>query len=156
MHITTYELKASAVEIETGPRFFLVVLSFFQKEAKLTQVLLDKWFASVSEIGEVCGADEKLKNNVIKAVDKLTRKFASEAFFYIDNIQSIQRSVLKLGMKPYDVKGVISSFIDKFINEVNVCIDDVVEADLDIRRKMRNMQLSSERKVSSDEDEDED
>jgi hypothetical protein len=51
---------------------------------------------------------------------------------------------------------VISSFIDKFINEVNVCIDDVVEADLDIRRKMRNMQLSSERKVSSDEDEDED
>jgi hypothetical protein len=83
----------------------------------------------------------------------VTRKFASEAFFVIDSMQSIQRAVRKLKKSRYEVKGVISNFIDKFIKEAQTCIDDVVEADLDIGRKVWNLQLSSERKVSSDEDE---
>jgi hypothetical protein len=155
LNIHTYKLEPSAVEKDTAPRFFLVMLSYFPEQKMLTQVLLDKWSGLVSDINDASGDDEELKKNLIHAVNKVTRKFASEAFFVIDSMQSIQRAVRKLGKSRYEVKGVISNFIDKFIKEVQTCIDDVVEADLDIGRKVWNLQLSSERKVSSDEDDDE-
>ena len=152
MNINTYELKPSAVGEDTAPRFFLVMFSYFTEGKGLTKDLIDKWAALFAEINEACVDDEDLKKSVIRAVDKVTRKFASEAFFVIDSMQCIQRSILKLGKSKYEVRSVISNFIDKFMTEVDTCINDVVEADTDIKRKMWNIKLTSEKKVLPDEE----
>jgi len=130
-----------------APRFMCVIFSFFERlEPSFVLEKLNAWERILMNIEDACVDDDKLKRKVVKAVDKLVRRYASDAFRFIDSIQTL----MKLRRR-YNFFSDISCLMVRFFKDVDSCIENTVQKNLAEMRCQWSIQAVI--KVDADSDE---